>query len=300
MGMGHKKQHFVPRSYLKAWHDETVPMGPKHTPYVWCFDRDGSNPRKKSPANLFTETDIYTLHRKDGSRDLRFEHGFSGVEQKFAELRVHFLNGRQWPKLEGVAYLLAFAAIARFRTPAFRDHHRRQWGGIYDRMKAMETAFNAATPEKKKAMASMPHIGVQGRGMDMAQVAQLRDYPIQTAAPVMLKALLEGYSKMGVAILCTDDPVGFVTSDHPCVWADPAAHERPFMLQGVGLEWPTVEVTMPISPSQCLLLTHTDKYQGFVDISDEALAYLNRRHIWECNETFVARRNEIHPEWFRG
>ena len=36
--MKNKKQHFVPRTYLKAWCDPNVPA--KHEPYVWIFQRD--------------------------------------------------------------------------------------------------------------------------------------------------------------------------------------------------------------------------------------------------------------------
>lgn len=295
--MGHKKQHFVPRSYLRAWHDETAPLGPKHTPYVWCFDRDGGNPKKKAPGNLFTETDIYTVPLDDGTRDLKLEHGFCGLEDKFARLRAHSLNGRQWPKPDGLIHLLAFAAISRFRTPMFRDAQRAQWGGIYAHMEHVRASAEAATPERRAAMAAMPRLGSDGPGLNMAQVARIRDFPIQVGAASMLKGMLDRFMVMSVAILCTDDPVGFVTSDAPCVWVDPAAHERPFMLQGVGLQWPTVEVTMPISPAQCLLITHDNDFQGFLDISQEGLTALNYRHIRECNGTFVARRRELPSKW---
>jgi hypothetical protein len=38
-------------------------------PYVWRFKKDGSDPRRKAPENLFHETDLYTIHREDGERD---------------------------------------------------------------------------------------------------------------------------------------------------------------------------------------------------------------------------------------
>ena len=64
----YKKQHFVPQCYTKAWHDPAAPAGPKMSPYVWVFDRDGANPKRKAPANLFTENDIYTIKSEDGER----------------------------------------------------------------------------------------------------------------------------------------------------------------------------------------------------------------------------------------
>jgi hypothetical protein len=69
----HKKQHFVPQCYLKAWCDPTTPVD--QDPYVWRFRKDGSDPRRKAPENIFHETDLYTIHRPGGGRDLVLEHG---------------------------------------------------------------------------------------------------------------------------------------------------------------------------------------------------------------------------------
>jgi hypothetical protein len=42
--------------------------------YVWRFALDGKLIGKKSPENLFTETDLYTIPMPDGSRNLEPEH----------------------------------------------------------------------------------------------------------------------------------------------------------------------------------------------------------------------------------
>ena len=86
----HKGQHFVPECYLKSWCDQNCP--PDHKPYLWLFERDGSNPRKKAPSNIFKETDFYTIEKTDGTRDLRLEHGLSGLESNFANIRKNNLG----------------------------------------------------------------------------------------------------------------------------------------------------------------------------------------------------------------
>ncbi len=63
---GNKRQHFVPTCYLKAWLDPSAPRTNTRTPYVWMFDKDGTNPRNKSPEKIFHETDMYTLRLPDG------------------------------------------------------------------------------------------------------------------------------------------------------------------------------------------------------------------------------------------
>ncbi|MBO2970436.1 DUF4238 domain-containing protein, partial [Burkholderia pseudomallei] len=56
MGKSHKKQHYVPASYLKAWCDPDCPA--THEPYVWVFERDGTSRHRRAPHKLFTETDM--------------------------------------------------------------------------------------------------------------------------------------------------------------------------------------------------------------------------------------------------
>jgi hypothetical protein len=80
----HKKQHAVPKCYLKAWLDPNPFKGRRH---VWLFEKDDSNPRRRSPKAIFHETDLYTIHRKDGERDLVLEHGLSDLESAFVGIR---------------------------------------------------------------------------------------------------------------------------------------------------------------------------------------------------------------------
>ena len=78
-------QHFVTQGYLRAWCDLATPTG--HEPYVWRFEKDGSNPRHKPPKKIY-ESDLYTIPLPDGGRDLRLEHGLSQLEGKFVKIRV--------------------------------------------------------------------------------------------------------------------------------------------------------------------------------------------------------------------
>jgi hypothetical protein len=64
----HKKQHFIPSSYLRAWCDPNCPEN--QTPYVWRFSADGLESKKKSPEKYFHENNMYTIKKADGGRDL--------------------------------------------------------------------------------------------------------------------------------------------------------------------------------------------------------------------------------------
>ncbi len=83
-----KRQHYVPASYTKAWLDPTAPKTPTRTPYVWVFDKDGSNKRNKAPEKIFRETDMYTVELSDGSESLHLENGLAEIESKFTSIRT--------------------------------------------------------------------------------------------------------------------------------------------------------------------------------------------------------------------
>ncbi|MCP4426859.1 MAG: DUF4238 domain-containing protein, partial [Chloroflexi bacterium] len=90
--MKHKRQHYVPSSYLRAWCDPDTPKG--HTPYVWRFSKDGTQISKKAPKRIFYERDLYTVRGNDGQRDLHLEYNLSKVENEFYKLRKNKLSRR--------------------------------------------------------------------------------------------------------------------------------------------------------------------------------------------------------------
>lgn len=294
----HKKQHFVPQCYTKPWCDPDGKQNPRIEPFVWVFDRDGANPRRKSPANLFTETDIYSIPLPDGQRDLYLEHGFQELEDKFTRVRNLTLSRRVNPSQEDVAWLLAFASTAHVRTAAFRDFQRQQWAHIRQRMEEMQAAMSATTPDQRRAF-SRVESAEKGAGLGIEDVRRLETFPIQNMIGAAVRVEFPRLSQMTVAILCTDDPQGFVTTDHPCTWFDPQAYRLQPVYRGPSLSSRTIEITMPISPHQCLVITHQPIASKFyVDIQPAALQELNRRHIGHCDKSFVSNRNEINPIWF--
>src|SRR5690606_36753936 len=127
-------------------------FGPKKTPYVWVFDRDGTDGRRKAPINLFTETHNYRLVGPAESRDQRLEHRLSELEDRFTRIRnTTFFKG-VLPNEDQIAWVLVFLSTAHTWTKSFRDFHRSQWGSIRERMESLEMEFSRATPEKRHAM----------------------------------------------------------------------------------------------------------------------------------------------------
>lgn len=148
----HRKQHFVPRSYLRAWCDPNTPEGQE--PYVWLFSGDGSNPRRRAPDNIFRETDLYTIELPDGGRNLVLEHGLAQLESEFVSIRDTKLRSLEPLEPAEHALLCAFVAAMHERTPARRDHFANQWGKVLAMADQVVQWAKTATPEQKRAAAS--------------------------------------------------------------------------------------------------------------------------------------------------
>ncbi len=220
----HKKQHFVPSSYLKAWCD---PKGSKkQTPYVWRFSSDGTNTKRKAPENIFYEKDMYTIKGENGERNLILEHGLQQLETKFARVRRNKLQKNRELTLDDHVILCAFIAAIQSRTKATRDHWKKTWELLLERMEDMREWAETATPDEKKRAASISSLSSRkdSESLDYAQVKELHENPLQKMLPSMISSLTPMLTKLNMAICCTSNIPGFITSDYPCVLYGPEAY----------------------------------------------------------------------------
>ena len=292
----HKKQHFVPRSYLQAWCDPNTPEGQE--PYVWVFSKDGSNPRRRAPSNLFHETDLYTIELPGGVRNLVLEHGLSQLENEFVSIRDRILQAQQplAPGSREHAYLCAFIAAAQARTPAQRDHQQKEWGKVLDMGNKMLEWAKTATPEQKEAAAALSSLD-RGPYMDHEHVKMLAEKPLQAAMAIAIEVATPLLMGLDLAVFtCPEDAPGFITSDNPCVWFDAEACKRPPFYQSLGLCYESIEITLPISPSQIILLNRR-KYEGYFSAPEKLVDELNRRTRSSCADYFVNNTNAVRPIW---
>lgn len=130
------------------------------------------------------------------------------------------------------------------------------------------------------------------------------DKPLQTTLASHVRVTVDLLAKMtNLTILCTAKTPGFITSDEPVVWFDPASYKRPPMFQGPALMYDTIEITMPISPTRMLFLgrqnAHWAEYLDLdaLDLNERLLNDLYRRTCRYAREKVVASRNEFRPIW---
>ena len=297
-----KKQHYIPQSYLKAWCD---PLTPSHqTPYVWQFSKDGDEVRKKAPKTIFYENDMYTVIDPDGNRNLVIESNLGLLEGQFVEIRKK-LNQKQKLETHERLTLCHFVAAMDGRTKARREHTARTWGRLEEMIYKMREASKNFTPEQRKqaqkiADSFKEEHGENDSSLSEDEVRQIAAQPMQTMLPSFIVELTPLLFKMDLVIVETDDPVGFITSDNPCVWIDSESHKRPKGFQSPGLMYDSTEIRFPLSPKQMLIFTNKFHILNnrYVSIDEEFLNDANRVTRFYSHEFFIVNSNSKKDHWF--
>jgi hypothetical protein len=278
---------------------------------VHVFAKDGGKHRRRAPANIFTETDLYTIKRPDGSRDLRLEHGLSELETAFSTIRKDFLSRRRQVPTPRWVKLMAFVAALHSRTPMIRDHHMEFWNEVLDMGEELEHRMETATVEEKMraAAASIPS-DRDRRSMTMDDVRRLTASPMEHTLGPYIAAEMPFLPLMRATVLCASSDPGFITSDAPVVWFNPEWYKNPPMFRSPCLSDPLLEISVPVSPEQMLVLTHRgpvlthrgpdDSRRGiqYLNVLEHHVMELNRRTRFSCHEEFVVQREITHPRWF--
>lgn len=268
-----------------------------NTPYVWLFDKKGQNPKAKAPEKIFRESDMYTLSTPDGGHDLRLEHGLGTVESNFTKVRTSKFNFKRPLTDEDWLWACLFAATIHMRTAASRDHflgHMEKVKEMFERVAGPDWETRTVEPELPHHLdRSKVYIPQPGDFDNLKELATTTI--LNSAANVILPELLN----MHKTVLCTTDPLGFLTTDAPSTWYDPTAYRRHPFERGIGLRNPDIEITLPISPTQCLLFTHRHVGPLYAEIESEWVDNLNRRHAADAPTTIVVRRRDTRPLWFQ-
>ncbi len=269
------KQHYVPKCYLREFVDEKTPDNQE--PYVWFFNKGERVGRKKSPANLFTETDLYTLKLKTGGKNYVIEETLSRFEGKYAEIFRDKIKNHIPISDEEHIYLCAFVSIMLQRTLRHRDSLNKFLDDIITHTESLEKAHSLEPKESER-------------------LKTLKNETHSRSLVQNLPDITELLMKMGVAFLCAPNGVCFLTSDDPCNLFNPDLQWQKFY--GPGLAQKNVQVTLPLSPKICLCLSWTN-LKGYIQLDKDRAEEVNRMIVGNCYKYFVSSGRRTKASWFR-
>lgn len=291
--MEHKKQHTIPKCYLKAWCDPSYPKG--QTPYIWIFSKDGLSSKRKSPDKSFIEKDFYTISDEKGNRNLSLEHGLSELESNFISIRRKVIDKRKNISMDDKFILAAFTEAMKSRTKAFAIHQSMQWQKIIDKADQMKEWAKTASVEQKR-IASRIEKGT-GPSFSYEEVKKIAKNPIKVLLAPSVNTVTPLLMKMNLSVLEAEDGANFITSDNPCVWMDPEAYKRHPVYRSPGLIYDSIEVILPVSPKHVLIFHRKDADEYIP--TDAALVEKTNRIIRHyCHQQFIVNGNYIKKTWF--
>jgi len=258
-----------------------------------CYPRREDQRDASPPKKIFKEADFYTIHLLDGGRDLALEHGLDTIENNFCQIREKRIEQRVTLKADEKVWLCAFIAAMHIRTKPQRTALQQQWGHVLRVAEDLQAGLDRMTPEESKKYRPPTVFSKSTRpSLSVGQVKQIAAKPIQRMLLSVVEQDLPILNRMNLTIFTTDYDPGFITSDFPCIWFDPANGRRPPMLRSES-----IEVTMPISPKSLALLSWQD-FPLYQQASVGALDNANRAQQIACEEYLIVKRNLVKSEWF--
>lgn len=282
--MEYKNQHFVTESYLRAWCDPATPNGA----FVWVVSKKDRKIIRKSPKSLFSDDDFYTYYDSKNNRFLELENKLKEVEDKFIQLRNEKIKQRIQLTENDRLTIALFASSTYARTKRWKEDGQKIWQDY------IEMVDNLPQNIAKKIKASQDYRDVINIHKDQPMIFHLFSF-INLTAPYLYE--------MNCAIYETKLEPGFITSDNPCFWFDPALYDpnKPITYFGIGS--PTLNVLLPISPNHFLSLEMKGA-DGYIDLHthpEEEINLINSLNNFtatNCDNFIVVNRKLFEEKWF--
>lgn len=281
--MENKNQHWVPKSYLKAWVDPHLPKGRKGQ--VWVYSKAGDSWETKSPNSIFSEPDFYTKTDHDCSRDLTLEKSLGTIENDFLTLRRKKLASIQDLTNEDILKIITFVSTMMYRTKLRRDKEKQRWSHV------LQVMDDLAEQMKINPVKPLPHLQQPDSkySLSHADVKKFAREPIQSALPLAAEVIANILIKMNMHILNTTNETSFITSDHPCIMFDPL-----FSSDYLALGCPSIEVSFPISPKQLVVFfwgnPNESREYAYTAVKENVINDFNNRARFSCEKYFITNK----------
>ena len=278
--MKNKNQHYVTEAYLKAWCDPITPNGA----FVWAINKIYKKVFRKSPKTLFTEKDFYTVINAEGERLIALEDRLADIESAFISLRKNKLEKRIQLDYNDKKIISLFASTMYSRTSLQKSEQKEIWSEWFETTESLPVEYSRRVKQHPV----------------FDQISQLSTQPMPYHMFHFVNLIMPYIVQMTCTILETEDVPGFITSDNPCFWFDPAIFDptKPMTFFGVGS--PTLNILLPISPKQLISLEINgqdgyrpiDSQPGFIDT-------LNQLTTWNSDELNIVNQKTIKEVWFQ-
>lgn len=279
MARPNKKHHKVPATYLKAFAKQEK---------LWVAD-ESFKLYPHTPRGFLSEKDFYTIKYPDGGGTLAVEKDVLGkIESSYSHVFRNKLS-KQQPLSVSERYIVAVFIASMFeRVEARRDATRQFLDDVERKAKAMSNL----TDKQKKTWSAIAS-SQSGNGIPVSELLKIKDDMATyhaSSLPGNVLLIISELLKMHWSFMVAPGTKSFyITSDNPCAWTCP---KTPRMFCGLAAS--DIEITLPLSPSLCILCGWQLDYDGiYIPVSDKYVQEINRRTMIQSKCLVSSNKNYL-------
>lgn len=285
------KQHTIPRFYLEGFTAQDSPAD--QNPYVWIYDLNLKEWRKKSPKKILTKTNYYDVECTNGKMSRVFEKALSNAESDAAKaMRRIIAPGVTLEQSDRMA-LAVFVALMHHRVPGtherinkyLTDIAKQKMMVMYNRFKDDDEAWEIYKQNHKDVIRNdLAHVGPEALDPSRYKIKIGHGQVLGTAFSA-LEQIADMISRMSWTFLLSGGPDFFITSDAPFFLVNPKS-ESP--IYGHGLAFQDVEVTLPLNRYLALLIHWGNQETRWEPAATQSVRQINQRSYAGAQEMIVA------------
>jgi hypothetical protein len=274
-------QHTIPEFYLRGFLDPNAPAGQE--PYLWFHTHPECKWRRRSPKNLSTLPNYYSVPGEGGKFDHAAEHFLQQIENDAAIVIREAINRDRIIDIAGRQALARFIASMWFRVP--RLHSEVAPGMTSALLADARDSWLLLRDDASRRAAILSELkAAVGADLDVEAI-MTRGGPVPTKCSMARHAVVQ--EVLGSTIiyasriadmtwnwLVAQEPLFFATSDWPVSLWSP---EHPHSNFQCGLGVSSVQLTFPVTKRVALFAEWGGHERGYLVAPPETVVSMNHR-----------------------
>ena len=283
-----ERNHYLPQFYLKSFLSNKI---------FWVYYKDGSGPIAQTPINTGVEKNLYTFKNPNGSKNDELERILGIAENNATEIIKNLSKPNARLDANDISDLAIFFSFMATRVPNAINlakelgeeiirtklikfsKNLKEIQRVIDEVNSKEPRAINLSPEEIQKAFSSPE--------EHFKFSLKKTLPMAISINQAVK-LYYTFCQMNWCLYRAPSNIQFITSDSPVV---PFIRYRDGSATiGTGYGMKDVEVSIPISPHLCIIMSHKPR-QKYIAASKKFVLKVNRRTAWN-GEIFLISSNK--------